>query len=206
MGIGMSDFRSLTLYVIRHGECEHNVEGRFAGQNDSPLTAAGRGHGHENGLLLKGLIGEAPRQDFIASPLHRACATMDLVRAAAGLPMGGYRADHRLMELDLGDHSGWLIANFVKTADHAAYSSDPWNYVRPNGESHARFYRRIGDFMATLTRDSVLVCHAGSVRMIRAHYLNLSFTETMNYEPPHTGFMQLSMGAEQRIAAGKPNG
>jgi broad specificity phosphatase PhoE len=200
----MPDFRSLTLYVIRHGECEHNVEGRFAGQNDSPLTGAGRRQGHENGLLLKGLIGEAPGLDFIASPLHRACATMELIRAAAELPIGGYRADHRLMELDLGDHSGCLIADLVKTADHAAYSSDPWNYVRPNGESHARFYRRIGDFLATLTRDCVLVSHAGSVRMIRAHYLNLSFTETMNYEPPHTGFILLSNGEERRVATGEP--
>ena len=38
----MAGFRNSTLYVIRHGECEHNVAGRAAAQNDSPLTATGR--------------------------------------------------------------------------------------------------------------------------------------------------------------------
>ena len=38
----MPEFDALTLYVIRHGECEHNVAGRAAAQNDSPLTTRGR--------------------------------------------------------------------------------------------------------------------------------------------------------------------
>ena len=38
----MPDFRELTFYVIRHGECEHNVAGRPASWDDSPLTARGR--------------------------------------------------------------------------------------------------------------------------------------------------------------------
>jgi broad specificity phosphatase PhoE len=195
----MPDFRSLTLYVIRHGECEHNVEGRFVGQDDSPLTAAGRAQARENGLLLKQLVGDAPQLDFIASPLHRACTTMELVRGAMGLPAGGYRADRRMMELDVGDHSWRLIKDVCGSADHAAYSSDPWNYVRPNGESHAQLHRRVGDFLQTLTRDAVLVCHAGSVRMIRAHWLQLPPAETMRYEPPHAGITLLTKGAERRF-------
>jgi hypothetical protein len=44
---------------------------------------------------------------FLASSLHRACATMELLREAAGLPPTGYRADHRLMEMHCGDQI-WL--------------------------------------------------------------------------------------------------
>ena len=31
-----------TLYLLRHGETEFNVAGRYQGQGDSPLTARGR--------------------------------------------------------------------------------------------------------------------------------------------------------------------
>ena len=31
-----------TLYFVRHAESQANAEGRFAGQQDSPLTERGR--------------------------------------------------------------------------------------------------------------------------------------------------------------------
>src|SRR5580698_11186366 len=102
-----TDFRALTLYVLRHGECEHNVEGRLASQDDSPLTGLGRAQARSNGVLLKELAGDLSRFDFYASSLHRTCATMELLREAARLPPAGYRADHRLMEMHCGDQI-WL--------------------------------------------------------------------------------------------------
>src|SRR5215467_783244 len=64
-------FRDLTLYVIRHGECEHNVEGRAASWDDSPLTVNGRAQARANGALLKQLAGDLSHFDFFASPIHR---------------------------------------------------------------------------------------------------------------------------------------
>ena len=49
----MSKISTLTLYILRHGECEHNVEGRLASQDDSPLTENGREQARANGRLLK---------------------------------------------------------------------------------------------------------------------------------------------------------
>ena len=53
---------NLTLYIIRHGECEHNIAGRAAGQDDSPLTHRGREQARDNGRLLARL--EAIRWTF----------------------------------------------------------------------------------------------------------------------------------------------
>src|ERR1700679_1210264 len=99
------NFRDLTLYVIRHGECEHNALGVVAGQNDSPLTDKGRGHARNNGAALRELVGDLSKVDFFASSLHRTCATMELARIAAGLPATGYIADRRLMEIDCGENT-----------------------------------------------------------------------------------------------------
>src|SRR5689334_7186928 len=63
----MSDFRSLTLYVIRHGECEHNVEGWAASHDDSPLTENGRQQARTNGRLLREVAGHVDELDYFAS-------------------------------------------------------------------------------------------------------------------------------------------
>jgi broad specificity phosphatase PhoE len=76
------------------------------------------------------------------------------------------------------------------------YRADPWNYVRPNGESQAMVYARLGLFLDSLTRDSVIVTHALPVVMIRAHYLGLSPAQAMGYHMGNAGVMRLSQGTE----------
>ena len=192
-------FRDLTLYVIRHGECEHNAEGRLASQDDSPLTVKGREHARANGRLL-GEVADFSTLDFFASSLHRTCVTMELLREAAGLPPTVYRADHRLMEMNCGDQI-WLRWQDIPDADHAAYRADPWNLARPGGESQRQVFARVGEFLATLERDSVIVTHQVPARLIRAHYLNLAPQDSVRYEQPHGGILRLSGGGEAMFGA-----
>jgi probable phosphoglycerate mutase len=180
----------LTLFVLRHGECEHNVEGRIAAQNDSALTALGREQARANGRLLAALAGDLTRFDFIASSLHRACATMELARAAAGLPPNFYVADRRLMEIDMGDDT-WKFP-----AEIGHFGAQYWDHVRPNGESMAMVHERVGAFLAGLSRDAVIVTHAGPLRMIRMHLLGLSRQAALDYHPPNAGIMRWSSGTE----------
>jgi len=191
----MSALRARTLYVIRHGECEHNAEARIASQDDSPLTETGRAQARANGHLLHELAGDPGALDFFASSLHRTCTTMELVREAAGLPPTGYRADHRLMEMHCGDHV-WLRWDDIPEGDHARYARDPWHYARPGGESQAQVFARVGEFLAGLRRDAVIVTHQIPARLIRAHYLGLTPEDTVRYLQPNAGIMRLSGGTE----------
>jgi probable phosphoglycerate mutase len=192
----MSDFRALTLYVVRHGECEHNAAGWAAGHDDSPLTAKGREQARANGRLLAQIAGDLGALDFFASSLHRTCTTMELLREAAGLPATFYHADRRLMEGNLGDHSRQRVQDVLRPAD---LSPDPWNYPRPDGESLAQVFARVGRFLATLRRDAVIVTHALPVTAIRGHYLRLSPEQTMRYHVSNAGCLRLSMGSEARF-------
>jgi broad specificity phosphatase PhoE len=183
-----------TLFVIRHGECRHNVEGWIAGQNDSPLTVLGREQASANGRLLKETAGDLSQFDFFASTLHRACVTMELVRKAAGLVPAEYRADRRLMEIDFGDDIGKTYAEI--DVGPGRFGAQNWDYIRPNGESLAMVHARVAEFLATLARDAVLVTHAGPSRLIRAHLLGLSREAALAYHPPNAGIMRLSVGTE----------
>ncbi|MBI3674988.1 MAG: histidine phosphatase family protein [Proteobacteria bacterium] len=193
-----ADFRARTLYVIRHGQTQENAAGLLTGQNDSPLTDLGRAQARKNGVLLKELASDLSRLDFFASSLHRACTTMEILRDGAGLPPLAYRADRRLMEADMGDWSG-AVYDDLKVIDKArwdARENDRWNWVMPNGESYAQLHERVGAFLQTLRRDSVIVCHQGSARAIRSHYLRLSVEHTVRYTQPNAGIMKLSEGVE----------
>jgi broad specificity phosphatase PhoE len=184
-----------TLYVIRHGQCEHNVLRRAASWDDSPLTEAGRQQARGNGRLLREVAGSLDGFDFFASPLHRTCCTMELVREAAGLPPTGYRADRRLMEIDFGDHT-WMTREEIEQAGHPGIDDTDWNFVRPGGESWAHLHARIGRFMPTLPHNAVIVTHFGPAQMIRAHYLGLAPENVASWKPPHAGIMRLSAGVE----------
>jgi probable phosphoglycerate mutase len=189
-------FRELTLYVVRHGETESNVAGWACGHDDAPLTANGEAHARANGRTLVEIADDLTSLDFFASSQHRACCTMELLRGTAGLPVTGYRADRRLMEGDLGDHTRMPAHEMIALA---RASGDSWNYPRPNGESMAQVYDRVGRFLATLKRDSVLVSHALTSMLIRAHYLNLSPGQALRYHMPNAGLLRLSMGTEARF-------
>jgi probable phosphoglycerate mutase len=196
----MPDFRDLTLYVIRHGECEHNVAGRVAGQNDSPLTATGRTQARANGALLAQVAGDLSSFGFFASPQHRAASTMELVREGAALSTTGYIADRRLMEIDFGDHT-WMTMAELDAGGHKRLSAQNWDYRRPDGESWADVHARVGRFLDALSSNAVIVTHGGTARMVRGHYLGLRSEDILRYSAPHAGIMCLSQGTETYFGA-----
>ncbi|HET7335696.1 MAG TPA: histidine phosphatase family protein [Rhizomicrobium sp.] len=193
-----TSLQSLTLYVIRHGQTEDNVIHRSTGHNDSALTAQGLQQAAANGRLLKEVAGPLGDFSFFASSLHRACVTMEIVRTQLGLPPTQYSRDRRLMECDFGR---WTGRKEDEVAAHepdaiAAREADKWNYQIPGGESQKQLHARVGDFLGELTDNAVLVCHAGSVRMIRSHYLGLGPDDTVYYTPDNSGILRLSGGCE----------
>lgn len=186
----------ITLYVIRHGECEHNFHRRIGAQDDTPLTEHGRTQARANGRLLNQLDIDLSALDFIASPLHRTSVTMELMREAAGLlPVTAYRSDRRLMEIDFGDDTGKTIREIAERAV-GGFGEANWDFVRPHGESVAMAYARVGRFLETLSRDAVLVTHAGIIRLIRGHVLGLSRAAMLDYHPPNNGIIRLSGDTE----------
>src|SRR4051812_19342540 len=104
----------LTFY-IRHSETEWNREGRLQGQQDSRLTGKGRDQASSCGRLLRDRFIRDARSpddfDYVASPLGRARASMELIRDALGLETRAYRTDPRLKELAFGRWEGNVYAD-----------------------------------------------------------------------------------------------
>lgn len=161
------------IIFVRHGETLYNAENRLQGQRDVPLNARGRKQARAVGRTLRARIGpEIDRIEavgaFVSSPLLRARETMELARAAMGLPPKRYRIDAALLELTFGEWEGLTWAE-VRTRDADAMKArraDKWGFVPPGGESYAMLAKRVGAWLATLRGDTFVVSHGGVARAL----------------------------------------
>jgi len=179
------------IYVMRHGETEDNISKTITAQADSPLTTLGHKQAVDKGKLLRELVGDLDSLAFVSSPLHRACVTMELARNAAGLAVQPYFTDQRLMEMDFGTWTKQPEGD-DRIAPGLPTAHEQWDLQPPGGESQAMVHVRVGHFLESVSGNSVIVCHARVLCMIRSHVLNLTPEETMRFEPPNAGFMRLS--------------
>jgi broad specificity phosphatase PhoE len=161
-----------TLYYIRHGETEWNALGRLQGTQDIPLNDLGRRQAaHVGGVLADLFVGD--RRDklslpFVASPLGRARATMELVRGALDLPPHDYAIDDRLREIAYGEWEGSTL-NEAQARDPGLFArrlADKWNVSAPGGESYAQVQARVRDWYRSLAVDTVAVAHGGTARAL----------------------------------------
>ena len=161
-----------TVYYIRHGETDWNAEGRLQGGIDTPLNDLGRTQAAHAGRILAELFVHdgriASSLAFVASPLRRACHTMDLVRSELKLPPAGYALDDRLREIGYGHWEGSTLAQ-MQLSDPELFASrqiDKWTVPPPNGESYASVQIRMRDWYDSLQADTVAVAHGGTARAL----------------------------------------
>jgi probable phosphoglycerate mutase len=160
------------LYFIRHGETDWNAERRLQGQLDIPLNDLGRRQSVRCGDILRGLFAAGGRTAddfaFMSSPLLRARATMEIVRAGLGLVPRNYATDARLAEMSFGRWEG-LTYQEITALDRAVLANrerDKWNFRPPDGESYAQLLSRVRNWHAGVTGDAVVAAHGGVARAL----------------------------------------
>ena len=161
-----------TIYYIRHGETQWNADGRLQGTKDVPLNDLGRRQAAAAGHILAGLLARDGRSAaslaFVASPLGRARATMELVRGALKLPPAEYAIDARLREIAYGQWEGSTLPE-MQAKDSVFFArrqADKWSVAAPGGESYAEVQTRVTDWYEQVTVDTVAVAHGGTARAL----------------------------------------
>ena len=160
-----------TIYFIRHGETDWNLEGRLQGQKDIPLNDLGRVQAEEAGRRLRSIAPHYEDLAYVASPMRRTRETMEILRGAIGLHPGSYKLDDRLIEITFGAWEGmtWKEVRKAEPQLAALRERDKWNYVPPGGgESYAMLVDRIHPALEDITRDTVIVAHGGVARAFLA--------------------------------------
>lgn len=95
------------IILIRHGETTWNIEGRYQGQEDTPLSTRGLQQGQQLAEALKNI----PLDFCISSPLQRSYQTCKFCADLHQLPVA---ADARLTEINHGDWEGVLAPDIAR--------------------------------------------------------------------------------------------
>jgi 2,3-bisphosphoglycerate-dependent phosphoglycerate mutase/probable phosphoglycerate mutase len=164
------------VVLLRHGQTDHNVDGRMQGHVDSALTATGRVQAE---LAAPELARFKPAR-LLSSDLSRAADTAREVAAATGLDI---EFDVRLRETDLGAWGGRSIVEIEHDMPGAiaAWRSDP-TWRPPGGETRVEVVARALPLIAGLDAEyaadetdvtAMLVAHSGVIAGLVSGMLDL---------------------------------
>ena len=172
------------IYLLRHGQTEFNLEGRYQGQSDSPLTQRGRRQALAYGELLARHVGAA---QVWTSPLPRALQTARLIVSA--LPDAELHLDARLQEASFGVWEGMTRADIAAGWPDVRKQHPPrqWKLHAPQGEGIGPLIARLEAVhrdAANLRGDLILVGHGVAGRLIRGIHSGLSVSDALALGAP----------------------
>jgi probable phosphoglycerate mutase len=173
------------LYLIRHGETDWNLEGRWQGQADVPLNA----NGEIQAQQIAASLVDNPLAAIISSDLLRARQT---ARAIADLKRLPVHLDRRLREIHQGRWQGLLVSEIQAryAREFEQRHADPLRIAPPGGETAYQVRQRaleaIRDILDQYPHAEVaLVSHGFTLAIIRTHFLELPFEQVWDLVPPN---------------------
>ncbi len=167
--------KMLRLFLVRHGETADNLQMRYLGTRDEPLTDHGMAQARQAAAALAQLSIDL----IVTSPLRRAADTAAQIQLACG---AGLRADFRLAEGDFGRWEGLTRSEVMKLDAREAEKLARWesdaSFAPPGGESFQKVQERAVELASQLQdeyegRSIVLVSHVGPIKALIAAALNI---------------------------------
>ena len=145
-----------SVLIIRHGETDWNVQGRWQGQSDIPLNENGIEQAHQLAARLK----EWPITALYSSDLKRAAGTAEIIAGSLNLTPTYNRA---WRERNGGEFEGLTAKELQGHAEFETRRSDK-HWAPPNGESNVQVVARVTDAF-----DDLVAGHAGEMVAVVTH-------------------------------------
>jgi len=154
--------KGLTVFLVRHGESEWNLEGRLQGQTSNiPLTALGREQAHHTAAQLA----NSGAQIIVSSDLLRAVETARIIARNLSIPL---QLESDLREQSLGIFEGRLAIEAHREINDTDWFDPKW---RPaGGESLEDVYIRLERLFRKLQQELpggqvIVVTHGDAARI-----------------------------------------
>jgi 2,3-bisphosphoglycerate-dependent phosphoglycerate mutase len=197
-----------TLVLVRHGQSQWNLENRFTGWEDVPLTEQGRDEARRSGRLLRDMAFD---QAF-TSDLQRAARTLDIVLEENRHTPVPIVADEALNERHYGNLQGLNKAETAKKyGDEQVHIwRRSYDVAPPGGESLADTAARTLPYfeskIAPLVKDGkkvLVVAHGNSLRSIVMDLEKLSREQVMELNIPTGVPIVYEIDGQMRIVSKK---
>ena len=138
----------MILYVVRHGESVFNIEGRYGGFIDTPLTLKGLGQAKQLAKKLNDINFEI----IITSSLMRARQTAEIIKDVFNIP---FVVSDEFKERNMGVYGGLtqeeIIEKYPVLWDRNCTCQ--WNDAPTNGETYQQFDERITKALISVEKE-----------------------------------------------------
>ena len=172
-----------TLILIRHGETDWNIEGRYTGQSDVPLNACGLEQADSLAKQLQGKKIDA----IYSSDLRRAHQTAKALAESRGTRL---LIDPRLREIHQGEWEGMLFKDIRASYSQAweQRERDPLLVAPPGGETVGQVRTRVLEALRDILHqhpDShlAIVSHGLVLALIKVHIAGLPIETVWDHIP-----------------------
>jgi 2,3-bisphosphoglycerate-dependent phosphoglycerate mutase len=194
------------LILLRHGQSQWNLENRFTGWVDVPLSPRGEDEARGAGAKLRGRHVD----EMFTSVLKRAIDTATLALAAAGIgPLPTVR-DAALNERMYGDLQGLDKAEAARRfgADQVKLWRRSYDVQPPGGESLADTAARVLPYWRDhilpelrAGKNVLIVAHGNSLRALVMHLDNLTREQVLELEIPTGVPLLYEMAPDGKVSA-----
>ncbi len=180
----------MKLVIVRHGQSQWNLENKFTGEVDVPLTKQGRNEAREAGKKLTGIVfGRC-----FTSMLIRAQETLEIILQEIHQPGIPVIKDKALNERNYGELQGLNKAEMAEK--YGKHQIDLWrrsyDIVPPGGESLKDTAARVIPYYEKniepfLRSENILIAaHGNSLRALMMHLEHIN-PEKIPFVDIHTG-------------------
>lgn len=179
---------SSTIYLVRHGETDWNLERRYQGQKDIPMNATGIEQARTTARELEGKKFDA----IYSSDLSRAFQTALPIAENLNMPI---ITNPALREIDQGEWEGIFIDEITKNFGSlvSALYKNPYEARKPGGETIGEVADRAYAYLDEITRANdgktiVVVTHGMVIGTILCKVNDLPLSQAGNYIPNNAEF------------------
>jgi broad specificity phosphatase PhoE len=185
------------LILIRHGETDWNVEGRYQGQADPPLNQRGLAQARQLAQKLR----DVGLDVLYSSPLRRALQTAQILAEALDVPL---HTEPRLMEIHQGKWQTLLYteiaARYPELFDR--WQKEPWTVTLPGGENIAqvqeRVYAAVDEILSRHEGQCIgMVTHRVPITLLKVRYQGLDPDVVRTLQLPNTYWEEIPLKARQ---------
>lgn len=160
------------LYLVRHGETDWNVAGRWQGHTDIPLNA----HGRLQARVVAAALRSTPLAGLVSSDLSRARETAEIIATVLGVKVVSF--DPNLRERAFGPFEGLTGDECLRLHPEAWRAWRQTQVTPPGAEDRPTLaarvvlgLRRVAEDVARGDAAALVVTHGGALRAAVAEVL-----------------------------------
>ncbi|MBM3209978.1 2,3-bisphosphoglycerate-dependent phosphoglycerate mutase [Candidatus Saccharibacteria bacterium] len=194
------------LVLLRHGESEWNVLGKWTGTTDVHITNNGR----DNSVKLGQKLGDISFDFAYTSEQIRTRETLEAVKSGMKQIEVPYEQSYALNERDYGVYTGMQKDEIKKLIGNDAYNElrRSWDGIIEDGESLKQVYDRVVPYYLRVIlprlrhgQNVIVVAHGNSLRSLIKYIENISHRDIGDLDMLHDTAVVYSIAQDGRATA-----